>query len=34
MQQSKLAVYFDLTDDQLDEMGLDENIIHENSGNS
>ncbi|EKM0532649.1 hypothetical protein PTT84_003032 [Cronobacter turicensis] len=34
MQQSKLAVYLDLTDDQLDEMGLDEDIIHEDSGNS
>ncbi len=34
MQQSKLAVYLDLTDDQLDEMGLDENIIHEDTGNS
>lgn len=34
MQQSKLAVYLDLTDDQLDDMGLDEDIIHEDSGNS
>ena len=34
MQQSKLAVYLDLTDDQLEEMGLDEDIIHEDSGNS
>lgn len=34
MQQSKLAVYLDLTDEQLDEMGLDEDIIHEDVGNS
>jgi hypothetical protein len=34
MQQSKLAVYFDLTDDQLEEMGLDGDIIHEDTGNS
>lgn len=34
MQQSKLAVYLDLAEDQLDEMGLDEDSIHEDSGNS
>lgn len=34
MQQSKLAIYLDLTDDQLDEMGLDEDGIHEDTGNS
>lgn len=34
MPQSKLAKFLDLTDEQLDEMGLDEDNIHEDTGSS
>ncbi|MBK4723918.1 hypothetical protein [Pantoea agglomerans] len=34
MSQSKLAKFLDLTDEQLEEFGIDEDSIHEDSGNS
>ncbi|EKQ7193167.1 hypothetical protein OGU21_15235 [Klebsiella oxytoca] len=34
MQQSKLAEYLDLTDEELLEMGLDEDQIHPDTGSS
>ncbi|MBB1200773.1 hypothetical protein EGM70_10770 [Enterobacteriaceae bacterium 89] len=34
MSQQTLAEYLGLTDDDLDEMGLDEDLIHEDTGSS
>lgn len=34
MTQSKLAKFLDLTDEQLDESGIDEDLIQEDTGNS